>query len=87
MTDQTWQERLEDISDLEDGWLDGEGKAVTSGAYIEAQDFLDRLERNATRIYPMPDGGIQIVIGYYPYEIEIIVSPLGNITAIGPDDE
>lgn len=64
--------RLQELSELRDGWLDGEGKAPTQAAL----DTADELLRRPMGIYPTEDGGIQIEMNH---RLEIVVKPNGDI--------
>lgn len=56
------QAQIEDLGQLKDGWLDGEGRACTPALLERAGKFLNQLLVDADlplpRLYPVPDGGI-----------------------------
>jgi hypothetical protein len=55
-------ERIEELAQLKDGWLDGEGKAPTELAINNAKSISTLLDLFVEKrwIYPTPYGGIQI---------------------------
>lgn len=53
----TTKERLADLAGLQDGWLDGEGKAITPVAIARARRVLRWMPRGY--VYPTPEGGVQ----------------------------
>jgi hypothetical protein len=68
-----WQERIEQrlaaLADLEPGWLDGEGRAITQGALVAARQFLNALSVMSVAfpgliqpggICPTEDGGVDV---------------------------
>lgn len=58
-----WQDRLDHIARLKDGWLDGSGLAPTYAALRAAAELLEMEQYehpNRPSIYPAPDGGITL---------------------------
>jgi hypothetical protein len=54
----SYEDRLDQIAALEDGWLDGEGKAATPAA-IRAARVFGRLNTAVNwGTYPSEDGGV-----------------------------
>ena len=55
--------RCEELAQLRDGWLDGEGKAPTKGgldAFKHAWNTADTENLSLPYLYPTPEGGIQM---------------------------
>jgi hypothetical protein len=60
------QQRLGQLSQLKDGWLDGDGRAPTAAATVTAQQIVAQLQRSpraehavrAVRLFPAVDGGL-----------------------------
>lgn len=73
-------DRLASFDEIQDGWLEGEGRAPSERAIVHARHVLARLlvERRALerpRVFPTPNGGVQAewVIG--PWAIDISFDP------------
>lgn len=61
--DRPWSRRLVELAALQPGWLDGAGAAVSVPALELAQVLLKQLSEAALvtpKVYPMPDGGVQL---------------------------
>jgi len=71
--------RLTEIGNLEAGWLDETGMPVPAESIAKARMILEALELTP-RVYPVPNGGIQIVFGE-EYDVEFEVWPDGKISA------
>jgi hypothetical protein len=67
--------RLEELSMLRVGWLNGEGEAISEMAVEHARQLLSALEPDGDnfRIYPMPDGGIQLENNVPTYNLSVEV--------------
>ena len=68
--------RLDELRELKDGWLDGEGLAPDSDGLDWLAESFDRMYSNDAplpRLYPMPEGGVQAewFIGQYDASLEI----------------
>lgn len=62
----SFEARIIQLLDLEEGWHDGDGKAITDEAAKDAREFaraLTKDERAALAVFPTPEGGIEIVSG------------------------
>jgi hypothetical protein len=73
-------DRLASFTEIQDGWLEGEGRAPSERAIVHAKHVLARLlvEQRALerpRVFPTPNGGVQAewVIG--PWAIDISFHP------------
>lgn len=75
MDTQGINDRLTELAQLKDGWLDGEGKAVCLYRIAEVREILS----SEPHIYPMEDGGIEVVWGDHFLAIEL--SPNGTAWA------
>ena len=54
-------ERLESFRDIEAGWLDGHGSAVSPQAVDKARMFLEILSKaGPPASFPMEDGGVSL---------------------------
>lgn len=85
-----WSSRLEELSALPDGWLDGEGRAVSKEALQTAEAFLFMvLDAGVSRpgVYPTPDGGIQMEWAEGPEELEVLVAKGGSIRIYFDEEE
>jgi hypothetical protein len=56
--------RIDHLSTLEDGWIEGEGSAPSETAIVRAREILARLLVDhewvaRPKVYPTPDGGVQ----------------------------
>ncbi len=68
--------RLDELRELKDGWLDGDGLAPDGGGLDWLADSFSKLyssDAPLPRLYPMPEGGIQAewVTGSYDASLEI----------------
>ena len=68
--DERSAERLEELSKLEAGWLDGSGDAVHSHALRIAQELLNDLSI-LPNLYPTEEGGIYVEWGTKMLSLEI----------------
>lgn len=68
------QERLEELREMEDGWLEGKHKAPTEAALKSAEALVGGLH-----LVPMPDGGIQIEVHTLGFDFEVEVGPDGKV--------
>lgn len=71
--------RLREIAALQDGFLDGHGKAPTRGAVQMAWDvcnWLGSFQRPG--IYPTEAGGVQLEWSGPRWEVEIVAQPCGK---------
>lgn len=69
-----YKERLEELADLKDGWLDGEGLRADGASLIFARDLSQMLYKDRDflfGIFPAGDGGVQF---------EKMIGPDGMIT-------
>lgn len=57
MTERT---RFAELEALEDGWLDGRGKAPTRPAITTGRRLLPTLPAGAYSVFPMEDGGLSV---------------------------
>lgn len=53
------QGRITELAQLEDGWLDGAGKAITRQSLREARTLADALASRDFAIFPTEDGRIR----------------------------
>lgn len=69
-------ERLDLLKQLEDGWLDGQGKAVAQHAYDTARHVLPKLfhgrPEHRPHVYPTPGGGINVEVDRKDYGYGIL---------------
>jgi hypothetical protein len=80
------QERLNELATLEDGWLDGDGKAVGHEPMSLARELVDALSQRPN-IYPTPEGGLQLVYRHGDSYVEFELRDDGNHeTWIGLDE-
>lgn len=77
--------RIESIANLEDGWHDGVGKAVTPSAVMAAKGLLSARPRLAGKchIYPTEMGGILFELMHTGWDCSIEVRPNGEIEIFG----
>ena len=57
------QKRIDCLAQLEDGWFDGEGVALTSAGLDAARVVVEFTDENGLALpglFPMPDGGVSI---------------------------
>lgn len=84
-----WAGRLEELSQLRDGWLDGQGLSITAEALEVAESFLFRiLDANLPRpgVFPVRDGGIQLEWASGPEDLEVVVSGGGSVRVFLEDE-
>ncbi len=77
-------ERLDRLSEIEDGWIEGEGAAPTAQVVQQARDVLARLlvENDwidRPKLFPMPDGGVQAEWMIGAWMCEVVFSPDGSV--------
>lgn len=75
--------RLEELSQLQDGWLDGKGRALDRASLTRlAQAFDERfgLDLPLPYLYPTPEGGVQAewTLGSWEVSLEITLPSLGS---------
>lgn len=53
---------LNELANLDSGWLNGEGEVISESCLRDCQRFLDRIDQNdiVYDIAPTPDGGILV---------------------------
>lgn len=69
--------RLEELAQLQDGWLDGKGRAMDRASLIRlAQAFDDRFSTDLPlpHLYPTPEGGVQAEWTLGAWEVSLEVS-------------
>ena len=69
--------RLEELAQLQDGWLDGKGRALDRASLIRlAQAFDERFSTNLPlpHLYPTPEGGVQAEWTLGPWEVSLEVA-------------
>lgn len=79
------QGRLDDISALSYGWLDGDGEKVTTEALARARETLIELLRRdipKPRIYPTAEGGVQAEWSDGGTEISVVFGADGTVSAL-----
>jgi hypothetical protein len=79
------QGRLDDISRLSYGWLDGDGEKVTTEALASARETLTGLLRRDVpkpRIYPTAEGGVQAEWSDGTTEISVVFGTDGTVSAL-----
>ena len=67
MDEQGIIDRLMELAQLKEGWLDGRGREINPHLIAEVREIL----LSEPRVYPMEDGGIEVVWGEYCLAIEI----------------
>ncbi|GGG09051.1 hypothetical protein GCM10011344_07070 [Dokdonia pacifica] len=69
--------RLDELSQLKDGWLNGEGTKLSKEALkwfeLKFETFIEALEVN-TYAYPTPDGNLQLEWSNEDLDIELVVN-------------
>jgi hypothetical protein len=71
-------ERLHELAQLDQGWLDGDGEAIAPAALRLARAALRSLAHAGApppRIYPTPEGGVQAEWSIAPWAIEALFGP------------
>ncbi len=69
--------RLEELAQLQDGWLDGKGRAPDRASFIRlAQAFDERFSTDLPlpHLYPTPEGGVQAEWTLGPWEVSLEIS-------------
>lgn len=80
MTQERIARRLDKLSRLEPGWLDGEGRTPTPQAVAKARSVA--LGRPRAGIFPRPDGGLSIE----DESVVVIIQPDGLAEIHGMGD-
>lgn len=79
------RERLSALSELPEGWLDGEGEKISTAAIAQANLLLSRRPyiSSVTRIFPTLNGGVlfEFVAGGWDYSLEF--GPDGDFELFG----
>lgn len=74
---------LEDLSLLEDGWLDGDaGKAITADALARAAEVADaakELGNSTESIFPTEEGGVRFYWSESENQLTVDVEPSGEV--------
>lgn len=80
-----WEKRLEELSQLEDGWYDGKGRSISVDAIENAKNIMECLQNyykqdNLPTIFPTPYGWVQLQCsdderGLYG---EVLIGPQGQ---------
>ena len=84
--------RIEELENLEPGWLDGDGEVPSSQSLAIAEDIFDFLcEFNiGVKMFPTPTGGVSIEVMHDGLNIDIMVHDKKLIevfmTITGEDD-
>ena len=89
MTQEQFETAMLEIQKLTDGWLDGNGKAVTEEAFDAARNGIirafgdapegsKRLAEGYPHPYATPDGGVLLVWGRDNTDITVTVRPDGT---------
>ena len=75
--------RLRELGALGDGWLDGEGRAVTARALRKVGEIYGTHAAIAAHaaLFPTLKGGLLIEFTRYPLDAEILVTPSGVVRA------
>lgn len=85
------RERLRHLEELEDGWLDGIGRAPTDRALSSARKFLDRFERHSEifSIFPTESGGVlfEFTGNGWAYSVEFSAGGLAMFYGIEVDGD
>jgi hypothetical protein len=68
------ESRLDTLSRINDGWLNGEGKTPTPAALEAAYEFLS----SRPFLYPTPDGGLQAEYRFRGLEAILTIEPDGS---------
>ena len=69
--------RLEELAQLQDGWLDGKGRALDEASLVSlAQAFDERFSPDLPLpyLYPTPEGGVQAEWTLGPWEVSLEVT-------------
>lgn len=80
-----WEKRLEELSQLEDGWYDGEGYSISADAIENAKNIMECLQEyykqtNLPTVFPEPQGGIQLQCSLEEGSLygEVLIEPQGR---------
>ena len=80
-----WEKHLEELSRLEDGWYDGEGRSISADAIENAKNIMECLQNhykqeNLPTIFPTPQGGIQLQSSLEEGSLygEVLIDPQGR---------
>ena len=78
-------EKLTELRQLEDGWLDGSGVRPTEEAISSVVLFLNERPDLASkfRLYPMEDGGVSIEFEHDGWGLSLEFGPNGNVEIFG----
>jgi hypothetical protein len=82
--------KITELEELQAGWLDGGGVALTAPAIRAARITLTELlllEVPRPRIYPTPEGGVQAEWSAVDYEVSVTFEPDGSSYALAVDLE
>lgn len=77
-----WGKRLEELSQLEDGWYDGAGRSISVDAIENTRNIMECLQdyykqENLPTIFPMPYGWVQLQCSLEEGSLygEVVVDP------------
>lgn len=80
-----WENRLKELSKLEDGWYNGEGYSISKDAIENAKNIMECLQdyykqTNLPTIFPTPQGGIQLQSSLEEGSLygEVLIEPQGR---------
>lgn len=78
-------ERLNELSRMKAGWLDGEGSAIEEAALRLAQQFISKraVLAGAMRIYPNEGAGVLIELATGGWDMSLEFAPNGSIEIYG----
>lgn len=82
------ERRLDELADLSDGWLDGEGIRPDAGALQRARQVLGELlglDVPRPRLFATPEGGIQAEWTVDSRECSVTFEPAGGLYAVSVD--
>lgn len=86
-----WSQRLEQLLMLRAGWLDGGGAPVEMLTIQYADRIMtllaDRVGDLEPRLFPTPEGGVQIEVDSGHKRIEVAISPDMDVEGYGLDTE
>jgi hypothetical protein len=75
--------RIRELAGLKDGWLDGEGVAISAGALGMATEIYKNhaaIQAHAS-LFPTVEGGLQIEFMSYPLDAEIVIEASAAVRA------
>lgn len=88
---EVWSPRLEHLLTLRAGWFEGGGSPVEMQAIQYADRIMtllsDQIVDLAPRLFPTPDGGVQIEVDSGSKRIEVTISPDIDVEGYGLDAE